>query len=63
MKARLFLLIFCLPLWLFGQQVYYSHLESFPNFQLGLMNGLPTPIQYNRANVFGPKVDLNCLVS
>lgn len=62
MKARIFLLIFCLPLCLFGQQVYYSNLEQFPNFIQDMTSGLPSPIQFNRTNVFGPTVDLNCQV-
>ena len=62
MKVQFFLFILFLPLALFGQKLYYSQLEEFPNSQYGIFNGLPSPIQFNRTNVFAPKVNLNCQV-
>jgi hypothetical protein len=62
MKIHFFLFILFLPLALFGQKLYYSQLEEFPNSQFGIFNGLPSPIQFNRTNVFAPKVNLNCQV-
>ena len=62
MKIKFFLLATLFPFIFFGQQLEYSQLEKFPNFNLGFSSGLPLPIQFNRTNVFGPTVNLECQV-
>ena len=43
------------------QYTPYTILENFPVFENRLMMfNVPAPIQFNRTNVFAPKIDLNC---
>ena len=62
MKTHLSLFSLFFPFILFGQQLNNSQLEKFPNFKFDMTSGIPTPVQYNSANIFSPTVNLNCQI-